>query len=83
MLDLAGLVLFLAGGGLAAWAWAGFRRMPSYAPPPGAAAWSAVAVADGYWRLQKVGTALMIAGLAVFVLAWWAARRTRPDAFVE
>jgi hypothetical protein len=38
---------------------------------------SAVAVADGFWRLQKIGTWLMVAGVAVFVLAWWVARRAR------
>ncbi len=64
----------MGGGATYAWAWLGFRAMPAYVPPADAAAWAAVAVADGYWRLQKIGTGLMIAGVAVFVAAWWVAR---------
>lgn len=77
ILDAAGLVLFLVGGVVAAWAWIGFRGVPEYQPAPDAPAWSAVAVANGYWRLQKIGTGLMIAGVAVFVIAWWVARKAR------
>ena len=83
ILDLAGLVLFLGGGAVAAWAWLGFRGLPSYEPTPGALVGSAVALADGYWRLQKIGTSLMIAGVAVFVLAWWVARRPLHDRLAE
>ncbi len=83
LLDLAGLVLFLGGGALAAWAWAGFRSVPDYQAPPDAEVWSAVAVADGFWRIQKIGTTLMAAGMAVFVLAWWVARKQRSDAMPE
>lgn len=75
LLDLAGLLLFLGGGGTFAWAWIGFRGVQDYVPPPDAPAWAAVAVADGYLRVQWVGAALMVAGLGVFVLAWWVARR--------
>lgn len=75
ILDAAGLVLLFGGGALAAWAWVGFQGVPAYQPQPDAPTWSAVAVANGYWRLQKIGTALMIAGVAVFVVAWWVARR--------
>jgi hypothetical protein len=77
MLDLAGLVLFLVGGAVAARAWIGFRTVRDYQPPPDSPSWSAVAVADGYWRLRKIGTGLMIAGLVVFMVAWWVARRSR------
>jgi hypothetical protein len=83
VLDLAGLLLFLGGGAVAAWAWIGFRDLPGSLPPPDAGAWAAAAVADGYWRLQKIGTGVMIAGLAVFVLAWWVARRVRSGASIE
>ena len=79
LLDLAGLVLFLGGGAVAAWAWIGFQRVPDYQPPPDAPAWSAVAVADRYWLLQKIGTGLMFAGFAVFVIAWWVARRAHSQ----
>lgn len=74
MLDLGGLLLFLGGGATFVWAWIGFQGVPAYERPVGGPAWAAVAVADRYWRLQKVGTGLMIAGVAVFILAWWVAR---------
>jgi hypothetical protein len=77
VLDLAGLVLFLGGAAVTTRAWVGFRGLPDDLPAPDTAAMSAVAVADGFWRLQKIGTWLMVAGVAVFVLAWWVARRAR------
>mgnify|MGYP001214877359 CR=1 FL=1 len=75
LLDLAGLLLFLGGVATAAWAWIGFQDVTEYVPPVDGPARSAVSVANSYWRLQKIGTGLMIAGVAVFVLAWWVARR--------
>jgi hypothetical protein len=80
VLDLAGLVLFAAGGGLFAWAWTGFRRVREYQPSLEDGSWAAVRLADEYWRLQKIGTALMVAAVAVFVLAWWVAGRARQSA---
>jgi hypothetical protein len=77
ILDLLGLALFLGGAAVATRAWVGFRGLPDDLPAPGTSAISAVAVADGFWRLQKIGTWLMVAGVAVFVLAWWIARRVR------
>jgi len=77
ILDLAGLLLFLGGASAVAWAWLGFQDVQSYQPPPDAPAWAAVSVADGYWRIQKIGVAVMVAGLVVFVAAWWVARRPR------
>lgn len=74
ILDLGGLLLFLAGGATYAWAWIGFQGVPEYVPSADAPLGAAVAVADGYWRLQKIGTGLMVAGVAVFILAWWVAR---------
>jgi small-conductance mechanosensitive channel len=75
VLDLVGLLLVLGGGAAVAWAWVGFRAVQSYQPPGDAEAWTAVAMADRYWRIQKIGVAVMLAGIAVFVLAWWVARR--------
>jgi len=83
ILDLLGLALFLSGAAVATRAWIGFRGLPDDLPPLGTSAMSAVAVADGFWRLQKIGTALMITGVAVFVLAWWVARRAPGTATVE
>ncbi|MGD8602586.1 MAG: hypothetical protein PVF19_14640 [Gemmatimonadota bacterium] len=83
ILDLVGLVLFGVGGVLFGWAWVGFREVQAYVPPPDAPLWSAVGVADGYWRLQKVGGGLMIGGVAVFVLAWWTARAVASRSLAE
>ena len=74
LLDLAGLVLFAVGGAFFARAWVGFQSVRGYEPPVDAPAWSAVALADGFWQLQKIGAGLMVAGAAVFVLAWWVGR---------
>jgi hypothetical protein len=76
-LDVAGLALFAVGAGLFARAWTGFRGVRLYQPSPEDGPWAAVQLADGYWRLQKIGTATMLAGLAVFVVAWWVAGRAR------
>ena len=77
ILDLAGLLLFTAGGGLGLWAWSGFRRVADVRPTPDDALGAAVRLADEYWRLQKIGVGLMTAGIVVFVFAWWVARRVR------
>jgi hypothetical protein len=74
ILDLAGLLLFLGGAAVFVWAWIGFQGIPDYHAPTSAGAWAAIRVADVYWRLQKIGTGLMVAGLLVFGLAWWVAR---------
>ncbi|HET9947601.1 MAG TPA: hypothetical protein VFQ22_01625 [Longimicrobiales bacterium] len=74
-LDLVGLALFAAGGLVFARAWTGFRSVPGYQPSLDDGPWAAVRVADGFLHLQKVGTALMLAGAAVFVGAWWLAGR--------
>jgi len=75
ILDAAGLLVFVVGAGLYAWAWNGFRAVREYQPAIEDGAWAAVELADSYWRLQKIGTALMVVGIAVFVGAWWVARR--------
>lgn len=75
LLDLVGLLVFLGGAGLYAWAWSGFRAVRAYQPTVDDGQWAAVRMADGYWRMQKIGTGLMVAGVAVFVGAWWVARR--------
>jgi hypothetical protein len=72
-----GALLFVGGGALYAWAWAGFRRVREYQPTLRDGEWAAVRLADEYWRLQRIGTALMLAGIAVFVGAWWIAGRAR------
>jgi hypothetical protein len=80
ILDLGGLLLFLGGAAVFAWAWIGFQGLTGYVPPVDGSAPSAVSVANGYWRLQKIGAGLMMGGQAVFVLAWWVARRRAKPA---
>ena len=80
ILDFVGLTLFLVGGGLFAWAWAGFRRVPAIVPDPEGEPWATVRLADEYLRLQRIGGGLMVVGALVFVTAWWVGgrRRGRP-----
>lgn len=73
-LDLVGFLLFVGGGVTWVRAWLGFRALPEGLPPAGGPEGAAVAIADGFWRLQKVGSGLMLAGVVVFVVAWWVAR---------
>ena len=80
VLDLVGVVLFATGGGLFAWAWNGFRGVREYQASVADGPWAAVRLADEYWRLQKIGTALMVAAVVVFVSAWWVAGRARQRA---
>ena len=80
LLDMAGALLFVVGGGLYAWAWVGFRDVPAFEPSLEDGAWAAVELANGYWRLQRIGTGLMILGIGVFVCAWWVAGRQRRSA---
>lgn len=80
ILDAVGLVLFLGGAGFYVWAWMGFRSVPAFVPDPGGEPFAATRLANGYLRLQWVGGALMGVGIAVFVLAWWMARRRGGNA---
>jgi hypothetical protein len=75
VLDLAGLALLGAGGAVWARAWLGFRSVPDFEPSAEGPAFAAVQLADGFWRLQRIGVALMVLGVGVFVVAWWVARR--------
>lgn len=75
VLDATGALLFLAGGGVLVRAWLGFRGVSGYHPRPEDGAWAAVQLADRYWLMQKVGATVMLAGIAVFVVAWWVAGR--------
>ena len=80
MLDAVGLILFLGGGATVAWAWVGFQSVSDYVPPSDAPFGTAIAVADRYWFIQKIGVGIMLAGIAVFVLAWWVARIAKRSA---
>jgi hypothetical protein len=65
LLDSVGLLLFLGGGALYARSWFGFRDVPDFERPVEGPVLAAVALADGYWRLQKIG---------VGVIAGWGGR---------
>ncbi|MHB1193513.1 MAG: hypothetical protein ACYC6F_10750 [Longimicrobiales bacterium] len=49
--------------------------MRVYQPAPGDELFAALRLHDRYSRLQRAGGGLMVAGVAVFVAAWWAGRR--------
>ena len=82
ILDLAGLLLFLAGAALYARAWLGLRGMDSFVPDPDSAGFAALARADQLSSLGRVGVGLMIAGGIIGVIAAVVALRImrRPDA---
>lgn len=77
VLDVVGLLFLVAGAALVGRAWVGFREVQAFVPPPDAPAMAAVAFADEFWRMQKLGVALMVVGVGVFVAAWWIARHPR------
>lgn len=79
LLDLAGLLLLLAGAGMAARAWAGFEEVRSYQATAADEPFTALRLHDHYSRLQRAGGALMVGGVAVFVAAWWVGRRRGED----
>lgn len=80
ILDLLGLILFVVGGGVFVRAWLGFQSVRHYNPSPDDRPWAAMHLANGYQRLQHVGGIIMLAGVAVFVAAWWIAGRRAPAA---
>lgn len=74
ILDLAGLLLFLAGGVVYGRAWIGFRSVPDFQRPEHGTVMAATELADGFRVLERWGVAGMILGIGVFVAAWWVAR---------
>ena len=76
LLDLAGILLIVAGGAIFAWSYLELRAMPGGRAAPGAAP-GAVAAADRLSQLAQLGVALMIVGLVVAVAAAVWARRFR------
>jgi hypothetical protein len=75
VLDLVGLLVFLSGAGMSARAWAGFEEVRAYQAAPGEAPFAALRMHDRYSRIQRAGGLAMLGGVAVFVAAWWVARR--------
>ncbi|MDT8341666.1 MAG: hypothetical protein RQ751_09165 [Longimicrobiales bacterium] len=75
LLDLVGMLLFLVGVGLYAWAWVGLAGVPDFVPDPADPPFATVRHANGLMRVQRAGWGFMGAGMAVFVGAWWVGRR--------
>jgi hypothetical protein len=75
LLDLVGLLLLLAGVGMAARAWAGFEEVQAYQATAADEPFAALRLHDRYARIQHAGKVLMVSGMAVFVAAWWVGRR--------
>ena len=84
VLDLIGLLLFLAGAVLYVRSWIGLRGMDDFRRAQDAPAFAAVEHADALARLGRVGFAVMAAGAVVAVIAalvaWRAGRRRGPVA---
>ncbi len=70
LLDAAGALVLMAGGGLVARAWIGFREVQVSDGPPMAA----LQLADRFRLIERTGVALMVIAVGVFVGAWWATR---------
>lgn len=80
ILDLAGLALFLGGVGFYSRAWFGFQGLPTNLPENPTEQWAAIAVADGFLRMQRLGAVLMALGVLVFIVAWRVAKRVNAQA---
>lgn len=79
VLDLIGLVVFLGGGAVFVRSWFGFESVRHYQPKATDPIGSATVLANSFRHLQRVGGTLMALGIAVFVVAWWVARRRSND----
>jgi hypothetical protein len=75
ILDLAGLLVFLTGAIVFVRAWIGLESVRHYQAAPDDLPWAAMRLANDYVHLQRVGGGIMLAGMAVFVAAWWVAGR--------
>ncbi|MCG6957136.1 MAG: hypothetical protein LJF04_14200 [Gemmatimonadetes bacterium] len=75
LLDLAGLLLFLVGAAVFVRAWIGLEGVRHYQAAPDDLPWAATRLASSYVHVQHVGGGIMLAGIAVFVAAWWMAGR--------
>lgn len=80
LMDLAGLLLLLAGGGLYLRAYLGLRALQHVHPAPGERPFSAMRRFDQLWTLSRAGLGLIVAGVVVMVAATLVARRLRGQA---
>ncbi|NIP58449.1 MAG: hypothetical protein GWM92_09270 [Gemmatimonadetes bacterium] len=76
ILDLVGLVLFLAGAGLYGWSWLGMRELQAGQPvSEDPTHFAAMARFNDLWELSRVGLGFMGAGAVIAVVALVVARR--------
>ena len=75
ILDLAALLLFLAGGALYARSWLGLRAIDDFRRGADDALFAAIAHADALSRIGRLGLVLMAAGGVVAIVAALVARR--------
>ncbi len=75
VLDVVGLLLFVAGAALYARSWLGLRAMDRFERTPEDDLWAAVERADELTRLGRLGSAVMAAGALVAIVAAFVARR--------
>lgn len=75
VLDLVGLLLFLAGAAVYARAWFGLRDMEAFQRADTAPTFAALEHADALSRTGRIGLGLMAAAAVVAVLAALVARR--------
>lgn len=69
MLDIGGLLLFLAGAAVYGWAWIGMRHIDQFEPASGAGPFATVARMDDLATLSRVGIGVMAAGAVVALVA--------------
>lgn len=78
VLDVLGLVVFLAGLGVYGRSWLGMRRLEAEGVDPAAPLFSGMQEFDRMWELSRVGIALMVLGglvaLVAAGVAWWIRR---------
>ncbi len=78
--DAVGLLVFLAGGALYAYAWSGMRNLATkqLVIPKGI---PAMRYFDTYWQMSRLAIVIMLAGTAAIVWSCWSySRRVDPAA---
>lgn len=78
LLDVVGLVLFVAGLAVYGRAWVGMRGLEAAGADPSAPLFSGMREFDRWWELSRVGVSLMVLGgliaLVAAGVAWWLRR---------
>lgn len=80
LLDAAGFLVFAVGVALVGRAWLGFQEVQAFQPSPDGPPMAAMQLADRFLLVQRIGVALIVIGIGVFVGAWWVARQRGGEA---